>query len=121
MRLALVHARSETLQYARYPAYALPTLAFPGLLMLLLGRQFERGEPERLLVGFAAMALLTVTFFHFGVGIATSRTTPWEVYLRTLPAGPMTRLAGRVLSAVVFAAATVGVVMLVGIAVYDAE
>jgi ABC-2 type transport system permease protein len=121
MRLALVHARSETLQYARYPAYALPTLGFPGLLMLLLGRQFERGEPERMLVGFAAMALLTVTFFQFGVGIATSRTTPWEAYLRTLPAGPMTRLAGRVLSAVLFAAATVGVVMLVGIAVYDAE
>ena len=121
MRLALVHAKSETLQYARYPAYALPTLAFPGLLMLLLGRRFERDEPERLLVGFAAMALLTVTFFQFGVGIATSRTTPWEAYLRTLPAGPMTRLAGRVLSAVVFAAATVAVVTIVGISVYDAE
>jgi ABC-2 type transport system permease protein len=121
VRLALVHAKSETLQYARYPAYALPTLAFPGLLMLLVGRQFVRDEPERLLVGFAAMALLTVTFFQFGVGIAASRTTPWEAYLRTLPAGAMTRLAGRVLSAIVFAAATVAVVSVVGIAVYDAD
>jgi ABC-2 type transport system permease protein len=121
MRLAAVHAKAETLQYLRYPAYALPTLAFPALLMILLGRQFARGEPERLLVGFAAMALLTVTFFQFGVGIATSRTTPWEAYLRTLPASPAVRLAGRVMAALVFAAATVTVVAIVGVAVHHAS
>jgi ABC-2 type transport system permease protein len=119
MRLALAYARTETLQYLRFPAYAIPTLAFPGLFMLLLGRQFERGEPARLLVGFAAMAVLTVTFFQFGVGIATSRTTPWETYLRTLPAGGTTRLAGRILAAVAFAAATVAVVAIVGTTVHQ--
>ncbi|HET9243497.1 MAG TPA: ABC transporter permease [Gaiella sp.] len=118
MRLALVHARVESLRYLRFPAYALPTLLFPGLLMLLVGRAFVRGEPERMLVGFAAMAVLTVTFFQFGVGIATSRTTAWEAYLRTLPVGPLTRLAGRVLSALAFATATVGVVAIVGTSVY---
>lgn len=121
MRLALVYAKAETLQYARFPAYALPTLAFPALVMLALGSRFERGEPERMLVGFAAMALLTVTFFQFGVGIATSRTTPWEAYLRTLPAGPLTRLTGRVLAAIVFAAATVSVVTIVGVTVHHAS
>ena len=30
MRLALAHARAETLQLARYPAYCVPTLALPG-------------------------------------------------------------------------------------------
>jgi ABC-2 type transport system permease protein len=119
MRLALAYAKTETLQYVRFPAYAIPTLAFPCLLMLLLGRQLERGEPARLLVGFAAMAVLTVTFFQFGVGIATTRTTPWEVYLRTLPAGPAARLAGRILSALGFAAASVAVVAVVGIAVHQ--
>ncbi len=118
MRLALVHARSEVLQYARYPAYAIPTLAFPALMMLLLGRQFERGEPQRLLVGFAATAILTVTFFQFGVGIATSRTTSWEAYLRTLPVSPLTRLTGRVLAAVAFAAGTVAMVAIVGIGIH---
>jgi ABC-2 type transport system permease protein len=121
VRLALVHARAETLRYVRFPAYALPTLLFPGLLMLLLGRSFARGEPERMLVGFAAMAVLTVTFFQFGVGIATSRTTPWEAYLRTLPVRPVTRLAGRVLSALAFATATVGVVAIVGTSVHGAQ
>ncbi len=118
MKLALVHARAETMIMARYPAYALPTIAFPGVLMLVFGSRFEQGEPDRLLAGFAATALLTVTFFQFGVGIATARTTPWETYLRTLPVSATTRLAGRVLSALVFAAATVGVVTIVGAAVY---
>jgi ABC-2 type transport system permease protein len=118
MRLALVHAKAETLQYARYPAYALPTLAFPAVMMLLLGRRFENGEPQRLLMGFAATGILTVTFFQFGVGIATSRTTSWEMYMRTLPVSPLTRLTGRVLAAVAFATATVGMVAIVGIGVY---
>ena len=121
MRLALAHARAETMTMARYPAYAVPTVAFPGILMLLVGSRFERGEPERMLAGFAAMALLTVTFFQFGVGIATARMTPWETYLRTLPVGATTRLAGRVLSALLFAVATVGVVVVVGVAVYGAR
>jgi ABC-2 type transport system permease protein len=121
MRLALAHARAETMTMARYPAYAVPTVAFPAVLMLLVGSRFERGEPERMLAGFAAMALLTVTVFQLGVGIATARTTPWESYLRTLPVSATTRLAGRVLSALVFAAATVGTVTVVGIAVYGAR
>jgi ABC-2 type transport system permease protein len=120
VRLAVAHARAETAQLVRYPAYAIPTLAFPAILMLLFGSRFDRGEPERMLAGFAATALLTVTFFQFGVGIATARTTPWETYLRTLPVSATIRLAGRVLSALLFAAATVGVVTVVGTTVYGA-
>lgn len=120
MKLALAHARAETVQLVRYPAYSLPTLAFPALLMLVLGRGLERGEPERLLAGFAATALLTVAFFQFGVGIATSRTTPWETYLRTLPASPLSRLGGRILSALAFGCGTVLVVTLVGTTVFGA-
>lgn len=121
MRLALAHARAETRQLIRYPAYSVPTLVFPALLLLLLGRAMERGEPERLLAGFAATALLTVALFQFGVGIALSRTTPWEMFLRTLPASPAARLGGRVLSALVFAAGTVVVVSVVAVAVHGAR
>lgn len=121
MRLALAHARAETANLARYPAYAVPTVVFPAILLLVLGRRFERGEPDRLFAGFAATALLTVAFFQFGVGIATSRTTPWEAYLRTLPAAPTTRLVGRVLAALVFATATVSTVALVAFTVYRVD
>ena len=120
MRLALAHARAETLQFARYPAYSIPTVLFPAALLLLFGRQFERGEPERLLAGFAATALLTVVFFQFGVGIATSRTTPWETYLRTLPVSAATRVSARLLAALAFGTATVSVVVLVSTTVYGA-
>jgi len=92
MRLALAYARAETLNLARYPAYSVPTVALPATLLLLFGRQFEHGEPDRLLAGFAATALLTVAFFQFGVGVAAGRTLPWETYLRTLPVSPTTRL-----------------------------
>jgi ABC-2 type transport system permease protein len=118
MRLALAHARAETRQLLRFPGYWVPTLGFSGVALLLFGRHFERGEPERLLAGFAATALLTVAFFQFGVGIAASRTTPWESFLRTLPVSVGTRLAGRVISALAFAAATAGIVAVVAITVY---
>ena len=121
MRLALAYARTETMQLVRYPAYSLPTLLFPALLLLVFGRRLERGEPERLLVGFGATALLTVAFFQFGVGIATGRSTPWESYLRTLPAGASTRLTGKVLSALAFAVGTVAVVSVVATTVFDAR
>jgi ABC-2 type transport system permease protein len=121
MRLAFVHARAETLQLVRFPMYSLPTLALPALLMLVLGDRLGDADPERLLAGFAATALLTVTFFQFGVGIATNRMFPWEHYLRTLPIGPGVRLTGRVLSALAFALASLGVVSLVAVAVYDAR
>ena len=118
MRLALAHARAETRQLLRFPGYWVPTLGFSGAALLLFGRHFERGEPERLLAGFAATALLTVAFFQFGVGIAASRTTPWESFLRTLPVSVGARLAGRVISALAFAAATAGIVAVVAITVY---
>jgi ABC-2 type transport system permease protein len=121
VKLALAHARAETQQLLRHTGYSVPTLAFPAVLLLLVGNAFERGEPERLLAGFAATALLTVALFQFGLGIALTRTTPWEAYVRTLPVSPATRIAGRVLSALAFAAATVAVVVLVAVAVHDAR
>jgi ABC-2 type transport system permease protein len=119
MRLALAHAKSDTLQYLRYPAYAVPTLLFPALLLAVVGRAFEQGEPERMLAGFAAMALLTVAFFQFGVGIAMTRTSPWETYIRTLPVTPTIRLIARLLSALAFAAISVAVVCTVGVLLYE--
>ena len=54
---------------------------------------------------FAGFAVIGVAFFQFGVGIAIDRASPWETYLRTLPVGPLVRLAARLLSAAVFACA----------------
>ena len=63
-------------------------------MMVLFGQQLVEDEPERMVAGFAATALITVSLFQFGVGIATGRMTPWESYLRTLPASATTRIGG---------------------------
>ena len=48
MRLALAHARAETLNLARYPAYSVPTVALPATLLLLFGRTgCSRGSRRR--------------------------------------------------------------------------
>ena len=121
MRLALAYAKAETIEYGRYTPYSIPTLALPTVLMLLFGHQFVEDRPERMVAGFAATALITVALFQFGVGIAMGRVTPWETYLRTLPATAATRIAGRILSALAFAFVTVLVVMVAGAAVYGAD
>src|SRR5262249_17917878 len=65
---------------------------------------------------FAGFAVIGVAFFQFGVGIAADRASPWEAYLRTLPAGPGVRLAARLLSAAVFAIATAVVLVVAAVA-----
>jgi ABC-2 type transport system permease protein len=122
VRLAWAHAKAETLQLLRIPAYALATLAFPVVAVLLFGGRTADDEPERLVAGFAATAVLAIAFFQFGVGVATSRLyTEWETFLRTLPAPPSTRLAGRVISALGFSAVAVVLVGATAMLVYDAH
>jgi ABC-2 type transport system permease protein len=112
MRIVLAHGKEQTLQHLRAPGYLLPTLAMPGLFYFL----FEGPDTEPVLVTFlmasyAMWAILGVAFFQFGVGIAEQRATPWERYLRTLPLSGVQRLAGRLLSAALFATAAAAVVV----------
>src|SRR5262249_33777228 len=51
-----------------------------------------------------------------GVGIAVERTSPWEAYLRTLPLSLAVRMAARVVSAALFAAAAASLVLLTAVA-----
>jgi ABC-2 type transport system permease protein len=112
MRIALAHGKDQTLQHLRAPGYLLPTLALPGLFYFLFeGQDQDAGLVTHLMASYAMWAILGVAFFQFGVGIAEERTTPWERFLRTLPLSAGQRLAGRVLSAAVFAAAAAAVVI----------
>ncbi len=115
MRLALVHARVQLLQLARYPAFAIPTLVLPALFYGFFGLSQPHASPNVLMASFAAYAVLSVAFFQFGVGIALDRIDPWESYLRTLPVASRTRFAGRVLSALVFALGSAAIVIVVAL------
>jgi ABC-2 type transport system permease protein len=101
--LLVRHVRASTVELLRYPAYSLPTVAFPALLFLSFGTGGRAGRPAVAMAGFAAMAVLGVVLFQFGVGIAGERNTPWEAFLRVLPLPVRVRLLARVLSGVLFA------------------
>jgi ABC-2 type transport system permease protein len=112
MRIALAHFKDQTLQHLRAPGYLLPTLAMPGLFYFLFeGQDTDPVLVTFLMASFAMWAVLGVAFFQFGVGIAEERATAWERYLRTLPLSAGQRLAGRVLSAALFAAVAAAVVI----------
>src|SRR5207248_1400132 len=111
VRLLAAEVRASLLELLRYPAYSIPTLLFPATLYLAVAGR-SRADPAARMVGFAAIAVLGVAFFQFGVGIAHERSRPWERYLRTLPAPPFARVLGRVFSALFFACASAGAVVL---------
>ncbi len=118
MKLVYAYLRASTVELARYPAFSLPTLLFPATLYLVFG---VAGAAEIRLAGFAGIAVLGVAFFQFGVGIAVERSSPWERYLRTLPARAGTRIAGRVASAGVFALCSAAAVIIAAVASADLQ
>jgi ABC-2 type transport system permease protein len=120
MRLVLAHVRAQMLELARYPAYVVPTLAFPAAFFLVLARPHGSSAATVEMATFAGFAVIGVAFFQFGVGIAAERASPWERYLRTLPVAPSARLASRVLAAAPFAAAAAGVTVGAALASTDA-
>ena len=121
MRLMFVHARAMTLELLRYPSFSVPTLAFPALFFLLFVAPRGDRDATLLLASFAGFAFLAVTFFQFGVGIAAERETPWERFLRVLPAAAGVRFAARMLSGTLFGFASAALVALTAVASTDAQ
>lgn len=105
MRLVLLYARIQTLALLRFPTFAIPTVSFPVLLFVLfVVPRAERSDANVLMASYTAFGFLAVAFFEFGVGTADERTKPWDRYLRTLPARIRVRFAGRLVTALLFAA-----------------
>jgi ABC-2 type transport system permease protein len=123
MKLVLLHTRAATLELLRYPTFSVPTLAFPALFFLLFvaPRSDPDADPTLLLASFAGFAILGVSFFQFGVGIAAERESPWERFVRTLPIRLRVRFAARVLSAALFALCSAALVVAAALATSDAR
>ena len=102
MRLAWAHTRAATIELARYPSFSVPTMLFPAVLFLVWGARADVAA-NLAMASYAAFAVLGVAFFQFGVGIAAERASPWQVFLRILPASAAVRFAARIASALAFA------------------
>jgi ABC-2 type transport system permease protein len=120
MRLVRAYARAEVLELLRYPSFSIPTLLFPALLFLFFGVPSEEADETILMASYAAFGVLAVALFQFGVGIASERASPWQVYLRTLPVSARVRFAARLLAAAAFSLASAGAVVAVALALTSA-
>ncbi len=121
MRLVLLHTRAATLELVRYPAFSVPTLAFPALFFLLFVAPRPDTNPELLLASFAGFAVLAVAFFQFGVGIAAERESAWERFVRTLPLRARVRFAARVVSAALFGLGSAALVVVAAVSTTGAS
>ncbi|MHB8153432.1 MAG: ABC transporter permease [Vulcanimicrobiaceae bacterium] len=101
-----IYARLMFLEIFRTPAYVVPTVVFPALFFAMFALPWARtpGLADTEMLSFVAIAVIGVTLFQFGVGVAAERARPWERYLRTLPANVAIRFAARSLCALLFGA-----------------
>lgn len=107
VRLALLHARTDFLTTVRVPIAVIGNLLFPALALLffVVPQRAVAGDPiiaTAAVAQLAAFAVMSVSLFSFGVGVAEDRALPFDPYVRTLPAGAAPRLIGRVLNAMVW-------------------
>ncbi|MCW3820230.1 ABC transporter permease [Micromonospora sp. DR5-3] len=101
MPLALVHARYQLLETVRIPVAIFGSAFFPAAAMLFFVVPFAGDDPAGATYATAAMitfAVMSANIFQYGIGVAEDRDKPWDPYTRTLPAGPVPRLAGRILA-----------------------
>lgn len=102
---------------ARTPAFVIPAVVFPAMFYGIFALQFAKGNAtiaDQMLGSYVAFAVIGVALFQFGVAIANERGRPWERYLRSMPVSVETRFVARILVAGLFAAASGGLVALLG-------
>jgi ABC-2 type transport system permease protein len=115
LALLRAHVRLSFLDLLRWPGYVVPTVIFPAMFFALFDLPFARRSAETAAVttlAFVVFAIVGVTLYQFGVGIAQERGRPWERYLRTLPVSVTVRFGARIVTAALFGIMAGGVVAL---------
>ena len=108
MSLVMTHTRFQFLETIRVPIAVIGTMMFPALALLffVVPQEAVAGDPVAATAAagqLSLFAVVSVCLFQFGAGVAEDRSSAWDPYVRTLPAGVTPRMAGRVLNGVLFA------------------
>lgn len=108
LSLAALHTRYQVLETIRIPVAVIGNMLFPALAMFffVVPQSVVAGDPVAATAAtgqLAMFAVMSTCLFSFGLGAAEDRATPFEPYVRTLPAGPIPRMIGRMFSGAVFA------------------
>ena len=118
-RLTLVHARYQLLEVLRVPIAVIGNLVFPGLALafFVLPQRAVAGDPvlaTQAVAQLALFAVISTCVFTYGVGVAEDRAQPFDGYVRTLPAGPVPRMGGRLIVGGVFSLLSLVPLVLIG-------
>ncbi|MEV7006991.1 ABC transporter permease [Streptosporangium sp. NPDC051022] len=116
MSLVLTHARYRFLETVRVPITVIGSAFFPALSMLVFVVPFAGDDRVAATYATGSMlvfAVMSSCLFTYGIGVAEDRAQPWDPYLRTLPAGPLPRFTGRILTVMGIMAISVIPVLLI--------
>ncbi|MCC2333710.1 ABC transporter permease [Cellulomonas wangsupingiae] len=106
--LAWLHTRYQFLETVRVPIAVIGNLLFPGLALLffVVPQSAITSDPVASTAAIAQLgtfAIMSACLFTHGAGVAEDRALPFDTFVRTLPARPGPRLAGRVVNGLLWA------------------
>ncbi|WP_404547070.1 ABC transporter permease [Dyella jejuensis] len=115
----LAEARSECVRYLRNPSFMLPIMLFPSLFYLLFGIVMGKSEgadvARYLLASYGVFGVMSPGLFGFGVSLALERDGGLLTYKRALPMPPGAYLLGKMLMAILAAAAVILLLLAMGV------
>jgi ABC-2 type transport system permease protein len=105
MSLVLTHARYQFLETIRIPVAVIGTMFFPAASMIFFVVPNVGDNAVAATCATASMVVFSTStscIFNYGIGVSEDRAQPWDPFVRTLPAGPFPRFAGRILNGMGF-------------------
>ena len=115
-RIYVLEARAQFLTVARTPAFTIPTLVFPLMFYVFFGvvMRFSLTAPTYLLATYGVFGIIGPSLFGFGVGFANERDSGALLLKQTTPMPAGAYLLARVATALLFGAAIVLGLFLLG-------
>ncbi|MEV0628992.1 ABC transporter permease [Nonomuraea wenchangensis] len=99
--LVAAHTRYLLLEQIRVPIGLLASSLFPAVSMVAFVVPFAGQDPVAATTATGSLMFfgaMSAALIGLAVSVSQDRELPWNPYLRTLPAGPFPRFAGRMLS-----------------------
>lgn len=123
-RMLAMQIKSQLLMMWRVPAFSATNLCLPLLFFTFFGLPVAtRVTPDGLSIGayvlasFAAYSVGSIMVFSFGIGVATERGMKIDLLIRATPLPPIIYMAGRVVNALLFAFASLVILIIYGMVV----
>ena len=101
--LTATHAKYALIETVRTPMAIIGSLVFPSLALLffVVPQRVVADDPSAATQAIISMSVFSVmvgSLFSFGLNTAEARQSPWDPYLRTLPAPGIARVLAQVVA-----------------------